>query len=104
MEGRWSISKVFRSRSLSLHKAFPLKYDVILFDAAETLFTTRGTVGEIYSEVARDYGSQASADEIQAAFLSQFQHSGPLRPEHEKQWWKDVVRGVFNEVGMIANF
>src|SRR5262245_18760710 len=77
----------------------PLKYDVILFDDAETLFTTRGTVGEIYAEVVANYGSRSSADDIQYAFLQQFQHSGPLRPENEKQWWKDVVHGVFSTVG-----
>jgi len=81
-----------------------LKYDVILFDAAETLFTTRGSVGEIYGDIARNYGSHASAGEIQTAFLNQFRHSGPLRTESEKQWWREVVHGVFTEVGMVANF
>jgi putative hydrolase of the HAD superfamily len=81
-----------------------MKYDVILFDAAETLFTTRGTVGEIYSEVAQRYGSTSSPAEIQSAFLRQFQHSGPLTTDNEKQWWKDVVFRVFNDVGMVSNF
>ena len=81
-----------------------MKYDVILFDAAETLFTTRGTVGEIYFEVAQRYGSQSSAAEIEDAFLRQFQHSGPLHPENEKQWWRAIVHGVFSEVGMVPNF
>ncbi len=88
----------------NLRNSFPLKYDVILFDAAETLFTTRGTVGEIYAEVAGNYGSRASADEIQDAFLRQFQHSGPVLTENEKQWWKDVVHGVFEAVGMVPDF
>jgi putative hydrolase of the HAD superfamily len=81
-----------------------LKYDFIFFDAAETLFTTRGSVGEIYADIARNYGSQASADDIQIAFFRQFQNSGPLRPESEKDWWKEVVRNVFSEVGMVSNF
>jgi len=80
------------------------KYDVVLFDAAETLFTTRGTIGEIYSEVARKYGSTALPTEIQAAFLRQFQHSGPLTTDNEKQWWSEIVFRVFDDVGMVSNF
>ena len=81
-----------------------MKCDAVLFDAAETLFTTRGTVGEIYGEVARDFGSRASAEEIQAAFVRQFRHSGPLTTDNERLWWKDVVFRVFNDVGMVSDF
>jgi putative hydrolase of the HAD superfamily len=81
-----------------------MKYDVVLFDAAETLFTTRGTVGEIYGEVARRYGSTSEPSEIQSAFIRQFRHSGPLTTENEKEWWKDVVHHVFDDVGMVSNF
>jgi putative hydrolase of the HAD superfamily len=79
-------------------------FKAVLFDAAETLFHTRGTVGEIYGEVARKYGSTVPRDRIQAVFLKQFRHSGPLSPSNEKDWWKDVVRRVFSEVGMIRDF
>lgn len=82
----------------------PPKYDVILFDAAETLFTTRGSVGEIYGEVARKYGSTSSFDAIQSAFIRQFRHAGPLTTDNEKPWWRDVVYRVFNDVGMVSNF
>jgi putative hydrolase of the HAD superfamily len=81
-----------------------MKYEVVLFDAAETLFTTRGTVGEIYGEVARRYGSVSNPAEIQAAFIRQFRHSGPLTTDNEKNWWKDVVHRVFADVGMVSNF
>ena len=81
-----------------------MKYDVVLFDAAETLFTTRGSVGEIYGEVARRYGSISKPADIQAAFIRQFRHSGPVTTENEKGWWKDVVYRVFGDVGMVANF
>ena len=46
-----------------------MTFRAVLFDAAETLFTTRGSVGEIYGSVARKYGSQASSEEIQDAFF-----------------------------------
>jgi putative hydrolase of the HAD superfamily len=81
-----------------------MKYDVVLFDAAETLFTTRGTVGEIYGEVAHRYGSTSKPSDIQTAFIQQFRHSGPLTTDNEKEWWKDVVHRVFADVGMVSDF
>jgi putative hydrolase of the HAD superfamily len=81
-----------------------MKFDAVLFDAAETLFTTRGSVGEIYSNVARNFGSTASPSEIQSAFERHFPRSGPLSTDNEKQWWKDVVHRVFTDVGMIEPF
>ena len=81
-----------------------MNYDAVLFDAAETLFTTRGSVGSIYSSVAQKFGSKASPSEIQEAFNRNFQHYGPLSPSSEKQWWKDVVYRVFSEVGMVEDF
>src|ERR1041384_896047 len=77
--------------------------EAVLFDAAETLFTTRGSVGEIYGLVAREYGCTAPFDEIQAAFLRQFRHSGPLSTSDEKAWWREVVHRVFAEVGMVRD-
>src|SRR5262245_29269157 len=78
--------------------------EAVLFDAAETLFTTRGSVGEIYGFVAREYGCTATFDEIQSAFVRQFRHSGPLATSDEKAWWRDVVHRVFAEVGMVRDF
>src|SRR5205823_7777747 len=82
----------------------PMKFSAVLFDAAETLFTTRGSVGEIYGGMARQYGSKVPPEAIQAAFLRNFRGAGPLSLDDQKRWWKDVVFRVFNEVGMIQNF
>jgi putative hydrolase of the HAD superfamily len=81
-----------------------MKFRAVLFDAAETLFTTRGSVGEIYAAVARQYGSQASPDRVQSAFVRHFRGAGPLSQDDQKKWWKDVVYRVFDEVGMVDNF
>ena len=81
-----------------------MRFAAVLFDAAETLFTTRGSVGEIYGAIARQYGSHASADSIQAAFERQFRGAGPLTTQDQRKWWKDVVHRVFTEVGMVHNF
>jgi putative hydrolase of the HAD superfamily len=81
-----------------------MAFRAVLFDAAETLFTTRGSVGQIYGSIARQYGSTASDDAIQAAFARQFRGAGPLSVQDQKRWWKDVVHRVFTEVGMVHNF
>ena len=81
-----------------------MKFRAVLFDAAETLFTTRGSVGQIYGSIARRFGSKAPDDAIQAAFVQQFRGAGPISTENQKEWWKNVVRRVFTETGMIANF
>jgi putative hydrolase of the HAD superfamily len=76
----------------------------VFFDAADTLFHTRGTVGQIYAAVAREYGSPVSDQVIHESFLRQFRHSGPLSTTTEKEWWKGVVHRVFSEVGMVRDF
>jgi putative hydrolase of the HAD superfamily len=81
-----------------------MKFSAVLFDAAETLFTIRGSVGELYGNVARQYGSRADAAAIQAAFARQFRGAGPVSVQDEKRWWKDIVYRVFSEVGMVENF
>jgi putative hydrolase of the HAD superfamily len=81
-----------------------MTFRAVLFDAAETLFTTRGSVGEIYGSVAQKYGSQASSEEIQGAFLKHFQGAGPLTAADQKRWWRDIAYRVFKEVGMFDNF
>jgi putative hydrolase of the HAD superfamily len=81
-----------------------MRFHAVLFDAAETLFTTRGSVGEIYAAFGRQYGSRADADDIQAAFVRHFRGAGPVSVQDEKRWWKDIVYGVFSDVGMVRNF
>jgi putative hydrolase of the HAD superfamily len=81
-----------------------MKFRAVLFDAAETLFTTRGSVGEIYAAAARQYGSTATPESIQAAFVRNWRGAGPVAIKDEKEWWKDLVHRVFTEIGMVDNF
>src|SRR6185369_2514524 len=67
-----------------------MKFRAVLFDAAETLFTTRGSVGEIYASIARQFGSQASSEAIQTAFAKHFRGSGPISVTDQKEWWKEI--------------
>src|SRR5204862_414184 len=61
-------------------------------------------VGEIYASIARQYGSTAAPEAVQAAFLRHFPGAGPLSAQDEKPFWKNVVYRVFEEVGMVGNF
>jgi len=81
-----------------------MKFRAVLFDAAETLFTTRDSVGEIYASIAHQYGSTATPESIQAAFVRNFRGAGPVSVENQKEWWKDIVHRVFTEVGMVEQF
>lgn len=81
-----------------------MKVRAVLFDAAGTLFTPRRSVGEIYGAIARRYGSTASTEAIQAAFLRHFRGAGPLSTQDQKRWWKNVVHHVFTDVGMVEQF
>lgn len=76
--------------------------EVVFFDAAGTLFEVRGSVGEIYSAVARRRGVHVPAAELDCSFDTAFRiqsaeglaHAG-AGPEAEKEWWRRLVRRVF---------
>ena len=74
---------------------------VVLFDAVGTLFDTRVPIGEIYENVAKRYGSVASADSIGLAFLNQWNLTETPR---DKDSWKAMVLSIFKDVGMVDNF
>lgn len=85
----------------------------IFFDAVGTLFRVRGSVGQVYWEIARPYGVKATPEAIEAAFEEVFTAAPPLAfsrvqssllRRSEKKWWHAVVREVFQRVGMIRDF
>jgi len=76
----------------------------IFFDATDTLFHVRGSVGEIYSRIALRYGVRAEPKEVQKSFEQAFRRMPPMAfpglsgadlLDAEKKWWEEVVRGVF---------
>ena len=87
---------------------------VVFFDAAGTLFDTRNPVGTTYAEVARKYGVDTSAAQINSAFRRVFHHSpglafGPGHPPDElrnleKRWWRDLVAQSFKGLGTFTDF
>ncbi len=86
---------------------------VIFFDAADTLFHVKGSVGEIYVSHARKYGVTAGKEVVQQAFAKAFADAPPpvftvSDPQEikscERMWWFDVVHNVFYRVGMFEGF
>lgn len=91
----------------------PIYARAIFFDAVGTLFRVRGSVGQIYWELARSHGVSSTPEEIEDAFQEVFLKAPPLTfsrlqsgrlRQSEKEWWKEVVKKVFTRVGMIRNF
>ncbi len=89
------------------------KIKVISFDAADTLFHIKNGIGAAYAEKAEKYGVSPEPEKIKKAFSRAFRSAPPLafgncrrdkREELEKQWWRDVVSGVYDEVGMFEGF
>jgi putative hydrolase of the HAD superfamily len=85
----------------------------IFFDAADTLFRVKDGVGGVYRDVARKYGADSTAEQIEKAFSEAFKSAPPVtfpnaKPGEikalEKRWWYEVVKRVFVEIGMFEKF
>lgn len=86
---------------------------VIFFDAVGTLFGVKGSVGEVYSAIARRFGVLASPEELNQAFYQVFKATSPPAfpdiptpqiPEKEFQWWRDITKLTFQKVGVAHKF
>lgn len=86
---------------------------VIFFDAVGTLFGIKGSVGDVYSQIASKYGVVASPQELNDAFGKTFSQTPSLAfgefdavqiPQKEYQWWYEVVRASFQEVNILRLF
>ena len=78
----------------------------IFFDAAGTLFDVRGTVGEIYSNIASRYGIVSDPARVQKTFEEAFRQMPPMAfpglnardlTKAERGWWEEIVRRVYAE-------
>ncbi|MFI5365306.1 MAG: HAD-IA family hydrolase [Candidatus Binatia bacterium] len=76
----------------------------VLFDAAETLFRVRGSVGAAYAAVAARHGVAVSAAEIETRFRAAFGDMPAMcfpgvpeaeLPQRERAWWRRVVNAAF---------
>jgi putative hydrolase of the HAD superfamily len=78
------------------------KPDIIFLDAAGTLIRVRGSIGEVYTRIARKHGAIADSDSVEKAFRQAFRtrslaplSSGKNGLAAEKSWWRDVVKNAF---------
>ncbi|MDJ0687613.1 MAG: HAD-IA family hydrolase [Xenococcaceae cyanobacterium MO_188.B32] len=89
------------------------KPKVIFFDAVGTLFGVKGSVGEVYKEIALEFGLALDAESLEQAFRSSFKHSSPPTfpgvreqdiPQQEFKWWKEVSKSTFARVDALNKF
>jgi len=89
-----------------------MKVRAVLFDAGDTLFRVRGSVGEIYATVAARHGVAVAAPAIEQSFRAAFRRMPPLAfpdapeaalPQREYAWWKELVATVFCDA-RVAEF
>lgn len=86
---------------------------VIFLDAAGTLFDVRGSVGEVYQKLAKDFGVTVDSQELNTAFFQSFADSNPMAfpgrelaeiPQLEFEWWQAVSAKAFQIAGVYQQF
>lgn len=91
----------------------PRQITSVFFDAAGTLFTVNGSVGEIYARLAHAYGKEVAVKDLEAGFRRCFATAPPMAfpgvspaqiHTREKQWWYDLVHSVFAPLGPFPQF
>jgi putative hydrolase of the HAD superfamily len=91
----------------------PSKPTVIFFDAVGTLFGVKGTVGEIYGQIAGLYGVEVKANALDWAFSQVFREMGsPAFPDAERDaigqlefnWWRQVTMDTFSRADALMQF
>lgn len=87
------------------------KYKAVFFDAGGTLLHPYPSVGEIYAEVGKRYGSKAPASQLEHSFrevwlkhdgLNRLQ--GEISEKIERNFWKTLVKEVFDASGGVNDF
>ena len=90
-----------------------MAFKAIFFDAAGTLIKTTRPVGESYARVAQRFGMEVLPGQLTERFRRCFASSPPLAfpgaqpdriQEWERQWWKDLVRRIFEPYGRFDGF
>ena len=85
----------------------------VFFDFTNTLVRVRGSVGEIYAEVARRWGLAAPAAEIEAHFSAALDAiPQPVQPglstdamtRRERQWWRELAARSMQPFGAFPAF
>lgn len=79
----------------------------VFFDAGDTLFKVKESVGAQYSRFAKKYGIDVDPELLNQRFKEVFKQSPPLAfpgkrgaelKRLEKEWWYHLVRAVFDDI------
>ncbi|MEL7068452.1 MAG: HAD-IA family hydrolase [Cyanobacteria bacterium J06581_3] len=106
-------SRTVAERSRSRSVAVGVSPKVIYLDAFGTLFGVKGSVGEIYSTLARTVQVKTDPMAVNRAFFQSFAAAERMAfpgvdksaiPELEFRWWKAVVAETFDRVGALGKF
>lgn len=86
---------------------------VIFLDAVGTLFGVKGSVGEIYSQIAQEFDVEVSAETLNQAFIKSFKAAPPPifpdaelqdLPQREFDWWRIIALNTFESAGVLKQF
>jgi len=87
--------------------------NVIFLDAVGTLFGVKGSVGEIYAEVAQRFGVVVPATTLNRSFSQSFRAAGMPAfqginrakiPAREFEWWLGIATNTFQQAGALEQF
>jgi putative hydrolase of the HAD superfamily len=86
---------------------------VIFLDAVGTIIGVRGTVGEVYCDIARVYGVEADPVAVNDAFYQSFKAASTMAfpgidedeiEEREFGWWWAIAAQTFQRAGVLDQF
>ena len=86
---------------------------VIFLDAVGTVFGVRGSVGEVYSAIAQEFGVEVPPEQLNNAFFQAFAASDPpvfpgVHPDEippcEFEWWRLIAQRTFQQVEVLNQF
>ncbi|MTJ13902.1 HAD family hydrolase [Anabaena sp. UHCC 0187] len=89
------------------------KPKVIFVDAVGTLFGVKNSVGEIYRQIAQDFGVEVSAQILDKNFVKSFKSAPPPIfldadikdiPQREYDWWRIIALNTFEGAGVLQEF
>lgn len=98
---------------MNTERAKVLQPKVIFLDAVGTIFGVKGSVGEVYAQIAQRFGVNAPAESINRAFDRSFKTAPPSVfpdrepseiPQGEYEWWQAIARNTFQQVGIFSQF
>jgi putative hydrolase of the HAD superfamily len=86
---------------------------VIFLDAVGTLFGVKGSVGRVYSDIAKSFGVEVDTAALNQAFLDQFKAAPPMAfpntpqedvAHQEYLWWENIACLTFAAIGKLDDF